>query len=366
MFQRSSWLTRWFDCNSSCHEDEKYGQYWTCRYLRYMYFWTFLLLSVPSAVQAIGRGEAESSSAWTYSGWACDSSAPGYQSVVQARRDDGVLLGRVVADRRSKVTVPGICDSSHEFHGFKLDITRKPDWVDGKPHEVTLFSVGANGVPTPFYTSSAIFSSSVDGVEPPRDMGDIVGRDLDYAKLGSIGHLGIWDGSKVLEILNEEKSSNKVFRNSWEDFKSRTSAWNTAHPKYPGHKVKSCWNSVCDVNPGRPGEIVISAQQAVVYRASQVYMIGSDYSYTVAFTTAEPAMIDFKEPSWKRGVIKGTYRSDTFIYDAFRASTDITLSGIFPYRQVYGMQNSWRDKVHSLYGMALVLPYKMMEKIREF
>lgn len=111
---------------------------------------------------------------------------------------------------------------------------------------------------------------------------------------------------------------------------------------------------------------MVSAQQAVVYRALQIYQIGADYSYTLVFTTAEPFMRDAKEPAWRREAIRGKYRSDVFIYDAFRASTDIAHSGIFPYREVYGMPHSWRDKVSSLYGMALTLPYKMFEKIREF
>lgn len=325
-----------------------------------------IFLFLPFSAHALGMGEVQSESAWEYVGWACDSSAPGYQSVVQAKRDDGVLLGRVVADRTATTAIPRECASPHEFHGFKLYIERKPEWVDGKVHEVAIYSIDQKKDPTKLKSFMREFSGVAADVKSPKNMGDIVGRDLNISNLGAVGHLGIWDGSRVVEVLNEDKGLNKVFRNTWDDFTRRTTPWNTVGPKYSGHMVKSCWSNICDINHNRVNSVLVSAQQAVVYRALQIYQIGADYSYTLAFTTAEPFMHDAKEPAWRREAIRGKYRSDVFIYDAFRASTDIAHSGIFPYREVYGMPHSWRDKVSTLYGMALTLPYKVFEKIRDF
>lgn len=319
-----------------------------------------------SGVHALGVADTNQISAWKYSGWACNPSVPGHQIEVQARRDDGAFLGRVIADRPIGSAAPSGCSSPHGAHGFELDVAQKPQLADGKTHSVTLYSVDHLGEATPFHTFSTMFAAApADNVEPPRAPGDVVGRDLALPVVGGLGHLGIWDGKAVIEILNEGNDS-KVFKKSWDDFKSRSPTWNTAHPRYPGHTIQTCWSKVCDVNSNRPGESRVSAQMAVVNRAQQVYLIGADYSYTIDFTTAEPNLFDYTDPSWHKRAVRGKYRSDAFIYDAFRASTDLENAGIFPYRQVFNMSDSWRAKVSGMYHFAAVLPYKMMEKIRAF
>lgn len=179
-----------------------------------------IFLSLPFAAHALGMGEVQSESAWKYVGWACDSSAPGYQSVVQAKRDDGVLLGRVVADRTTTTAIPHECGSPHEFHGFKLYVERKPEWVDGKVHEVIIYSVDQKKNSTKLKSFMLEFSGVSSDVQSPKNMGDIVGRDLNVSNLGAIGHLGIWDGSRVVEVVNEDKGPNKFFINTWDEFHS--------------------------------------------------------------------------------------------------------------------------------------------------
>jgi len=328
--------------------------------------WFWLAIISCSGAHALGVAETEHASAWKYSGWACNPAVPGYQTEVQARRDDGEFLGRVIADRPRDSASISACSSPHGMHGFELAVAKKDQWADGKMHDVTLYSVDRLGEATPFHTFSTMFAAAPAGnVEPPSIPGDIVGRDLDFPLVRGLGHLGIWDGREVIEILNEGNDS-KVFRKSWEDFKSRSPVWNTAHPRYPGHTVKTCWNKACDVNSNRPGETRVSAPMAVVSRAQQVYLIGADYSYTIDFTTAEPELTDYTQPGWRRRSVRGRYRSDAFIYDAFRSSTDLENAGIFPYRQVFNMPDSWRAKISGMYHFAAVLPYKMMEKIRGF
>lgn len=158
------------------------------------------------------------------------------------------------------------------------------------------------------------------------------------------GHIGVWDGSHVIEVLNES-GFNKVSRNSWDDFRSRSSVWDTVTPKYPAHMIRTCWAYECDVNSNYSGGLKVSPAQAVVYRAAQVQTIGADYTITASFSTAEPMMKDYKQPGWRRKAVRGKYRRDTFVYDAFRASTDLDNSGVFPYREVYGMDDSWRRKI---------------------
>lgn len=100
-------------------------------------------------------------------------------------------------------------------------------------------------------------------------------------------------------------------------------------------------------------------------RAVQIYTIGADYTLAPTYSTAEPEMKDYTQPRWKRPAIKGKYRCETFVYDAFRVSTDIDNSGVFPYRNVYNMDTSWRTKVADLYSFLATTPAKVMQKIRE-
>lgn len=122
--------------------------------------WHWLLL-LPISAHALGMGAAQAQSAWLYTGWACDPRAPGYQAEVHARRDDGKFLGRMLADQPLLPGVPAVCASPHGNHGFKLYINRKPQWVDGKRHSVTLYIVDHQRVAAPFAHFSLRFN------EPP-------------------------------------------------------------------------------------------------------------------------------------------------------------------------------------------------------
>lgn len=122
-----------------------------------------------SSVHAMGMVDTEPTSAWSYSGWACDPSIPGKQTEVQAKRDDGQFLGRVIADRPRDSAIPSDCSSPHGEHGFRLDVARKPEWADGKTHNVTLYSVDRAGNSAPFHTFTTLFAAApADVVEPPR------------------------------------------------------------------------------------------------------------------------------------------------------------------------------------------------------
>jgi hypothetical protein len=63
----------------------------------------------------------------------------------------------------------------------------------------------------------------------PSASGDIVGRELNYCcGLGSLGHVGMWTGTKVLEVMNEKTV---IQTNSLSNFKGRTSYWGARYGK---------------------------------------------------------------------------------------------------------------------------------------
>lgn len=72
------------------------------------------------------------------------------------------------------------------------------------------------------------FSSISYAISNPSKVADIVGRDLDAPVISSAGHVGIWTGSEVLEVMN---SSAVIEENSLLSFKAATSYWGakTAH-----------------------------------------------------------------------------------------------------------------------------------------
>lgn len=61
------------------------------------------------------------------------------------------------------------------------------------------------------------------GGENPREVGDIVGRDLDMAALGALGHLGLWDGREVAEVTSGR--ANAAGFTSLADFKIASTYW---------------------------------------------------------------------------------------------------------------------------------------------
>ncbi len=76
-------------------------------------------------------------------------------------------------------------------------------------------------------TSAYPWSSRPSKPEPiiskrPQAVGDIVGRDLNVTGLGAFGHVGMWTGSKVMEVLNE---SSVVQQNSLRSFHNKTKWW---------------------------------------------------------------------------------------------------------------------------------------------
>lgn len=323
-----------------------------------------MLLS-SSEVFASGKGWADQYSAWSYAGWACDPSVPGYQTPVHIWRDDGKFLGGTMAVNPREAAVGAACSSTHSAHGFSINIEQKTELMDGRVHAVTLYVIDQAGQPYPFSTVSVAFPYSSDNVAAPKSPGDVVGRDLNVAGLGALGHIGIWDGASVIEMLNEG-SGNKVFMNSWENFKSRSIPWNTAYPNYSGHSVKSCWGTTCDIHSNRPDQQTYTAQQATFRRAYQIYLIGANYTITTSTTAAEPEMRDYTD-GWRRPAQRGTYRCDTFIIQAFRGTTEFDNVAIFPWRDAPSAPETWRQKVSSLSSiLSFITPSNVIDKIRAF
>jgi hypothetical protein len=132
----------------------------------------------------------------------------------------------------------------------------------------------------------------------PSSSADVIGRDLNLKGFGWIGHVGLWTGASVLEVLDKPEA---IQLNTLKSFKDATKYW--------GAKYFS------DLKPADAAKII---QTGLGQKA-----IGASYTSTTALTS--PGRIDTVtstkyDPKTKKyipvveqKVIKGKFRCDTFV-----------------------------------------------------
>ncbi len=197
--------------------------------------------------------------------------------------------------------------------GSYLAVQDDGNLVVYSPGGQALWNIGADQAP-------------IDG---PTNAADVVARDLDYPGLGALGHLGIWTGGEVIEIVNQ--GGNAVRYSSWDAFRNASKLWPTARPNVPNHLIYYCFNAYCNIG-NYPG---IAARSAIIQRANQVRLIGADYTLAAQWRTAWPA-----EPGYPAQ--RGLYRCDTFVADAFTFSAGSNKGNYVPvYWQTRMDQLTW-------------------------
>lgn len=153
----------------------------------------------------------------------------------------------------------------------------------------------------------------------PASPADIVGRDLDLFGLGHVGHVGIWTGEHVIEALNI--GGNAININSLADFKSRTRYWGAAFLAGLENLApqRMCTDAACSY------VITLNTRDAVVHNASLIQKIGADYTIADGYISARPACLPpacsrFRHP------VRGLYRCDKFVIDAFSPVSNANLA----------------------------------------
>ena len=155
---------------------------------------------------------------------------------------------------------------------------------------------------------------------PPSDpalAGDVVGLDLNYPLLGWLGHLGLWDGARIVEVVSG--TTNAIRLTTLSTFKSTSTYWGTASARIPTYDVYGCFLSSC---PDRRltswgGQVeTVNTRYAIAKRAYQAYLIGANYTTTAEYRPAIAG--DAYYPP-----IRGVYRCDTFVLDVL----DVTVNG---------------------------------------
>lgn len=231
------------------------------------------------------------------------------------------------------------------------------------PSYVPMFYTGTSGHPGSFLAvqddgNLVIYGPNGQGAlwwigtdvnnDDPRSPGDTVGRDLILGPLGPIGHIGIWDGSKVVQAMMG--LSNAIESVSLSQFKAASRYWGAAKPNVPFAFVDpECYYVHC----GGDADIsVLSTRTAIAQRARQIQAIGADYTLIPDATiTAYPSF-------GNRPSIRGKYRCDTFVLDAYRHSTTFSI-------HMTPEQIKWVNRVQSL-SSGIFFPYTVYNKLRSF
>ena len=151
-----------------------------------------------------------------YQGWACRAGSS-EQVGIHIWRDDGKYLGGGAARNIREPSVQVACKSKHSNHGFDISTVISPKMQDGREHYVRIYGIYANGEVGELSNSPILVKFSKSTLAAPPEPSAVVGRDLNITGFGYLGHVGIWDGSRVVEMLNEG-DTNKAKFNTWENF----------------------------------------------------------------------------------------------------------------------------------------------------
>lgn len=349
----------------------------------------FAVLLIASSAYAEGWVDVAQQD--RFSGWACNKGSD-ERVDIHLWRDDGVFLGAGNARLYREQGVQSACGSSDSYHGFDIQILLNVSWLDGKKHKVSVYLVSASGNKQLNNSPVTVqFGTPTPTASPPTIAGAVVGRDLNVPGLGFFGHIGLWDGEKVIEALNEG-GTNKLKQSNWGDFTNRTPVWAHAYPDYPSYRVRGCFERDCNDSAslhlaGAAGYFAWSTiseksiRQAVVKRAYQAYLIGAGYtlaaSSIISTASRTSYTTDHCNPYGGGACVPlrvyspsafGLYRCDSFVIESVANST--YGNGIQEFAvQLNGSQNdvnrenAWKSKVGNLV-YAVRNPYNIISMMR--
>jgi hypothetical protein len=185
----------------------------------------------------------------------------------------------------------------------------------------------------------------------PTKTGEVVGRDLLVPGVSWVGHLGLWDGQRVVEAGPSGGGGNAIHLTSIDTFKNASSYWGVASPAIPTEWQQPwCYDTYCS---GAASRITLIARDAIARRAYQVYLIGADYTLSTQALGSTPATTYYPAS-------RGAYRCDTFVRSMLGASDNYD-----NYTVLNSTQAQWRANLDSLYSTEIT-PKSLFEKLKAF
>jgi hypothetical protein len=173
---------------------------------------------------------------------------------------------------------------------------------------------GSFSIYSPTPANSLLWGSGEDAIaSAPTEIADVLGRNLDVTLAGFAGHIGLWDGSQVVEVINSQPV---IRRTSLSAFKTASDAyWGKATVSLPVMYSLGCAQLEC-YDDGAMLTDWVAYRPGVILRTQQIEMIGLQYTLTPYPTQARPTV-------YRGGIVDkpgqpGIYRCDTFVIDAMK------------------------------------------------
>ncbi|MEG1281794.1 MAG: hypothetical protein RSD57_15225 [Comamonas sp.] len=207
------------------------------------------------------KGWADVATFNRYAGWACKSGSP--QVVAIHIYASGQIIGAGNANLLRETAVRNTCNSTSQNHGFDISLNIPATLLDGSNREVIIYSIYADGSHEKIdNTPMRVNFPEVPGQEKPTNFGDIVGRDLNYSWAGPLnyfGHIGIWDGSNIIEATGNQNGDDTLKITPWSDYANLLTRWPTVSPQTLNIRHAYCDKAFCELYEQKNGDLTTNA-----------------------------------------------------------------------------------------------------------
>lgn len=316
----------------------------------------FLLVFLSNT--SFAKGWVDASTTYNrYVGWACVQNSSQIVGIHIYASDTFIGGGNAALTR--EFAVRDACWSTHSNHGFDISVDVPAHLLDGTMREVKVFSIHEDGSVAQLDNSPVRLKfEALPGRARPSNLGDIVGRDLQYSwggPLNYFGHIGIWDGGNVIQATGTANSDDTLNIESWASFSSSPNLWATGVPVLNDFAQNYCREVICNTNgmSARPPWVMTvvthvgGLRELAAKRAYLSYLIGASYTRLATFTpttqgtrrylteTCSPFATSCNPPLQTVKATRGTYRCETFVMHSWAAS-DIYSQYAFYHQSLYG------------------------------
>ncbi|BCN40573.1 hypothetical protein ALDI51_38920 [Alicycliphilus denitrificans] len=328
-----------------------------------------------------------------YVGWAC---VPNSGQIVGIHiYAGGTYIGGGNASLTREFAVQQACNSTHSNHGFDIPVSVPAALLDGTVRDVQIYSIHEDGSVAQLDNSPVRLKfEALPGRERPSNLGDIVGRDLQYewgGPLNYFGHIGIWDGGNVIEATGASNSDDTLKITSWATFSSAPALWPTVVPVLSDYAQNYCREIICNVNglsAVSPWILPIQThvgglRELAAKRAYLSYLIGASYTRLATFTPTKqgtkryqvelcsPFASQCNPPLVTVKASRGTYRCETFVMHSW-AATSIHSEYAFHHQSLYGFENpkkaeKWGRQIDYIMSpLRIISPKAMYENFKKW
>jgi hypothetical protein len=279
-----------------------------------------------------------------FAGWACKQ---GSSQIVDIHiYASGHLIGSGTAGNIRESAVQAVCGSSLQTHGFDIWVSAPAALRDGTLRDVIIYAIYEDGSHEKLDNTpiKVLFPAAPGQVQRPQQFGDIVGRDLGYSWAGPLnyfGHIGIWDGIRVIEATGLKNGDDTLKLTPWSSYVSDPTTWRPISPVTARLRHSYCAQSICPMSELANGDLTpigskTSHLREMAAKSAYVkYLIGARYTVLATWspskqgiryntrrhcnpfsTSCHPRLVETK-------AVQGVYRCETFALDVWGSTSTV-------------------------------------------